>query len=43
MINKQTQEIDSLKQLVKALTNDLALIKNQSSASGKNLGQSSAP
>ena len=26
MINKQTQEIDSLRQLVKSLTNDLALI-----------------
>ena len=42
MINKQTQEIDSLKQLVKASTNDLALIKNRSSASGENLNQSSA-
>ena len=43
MINKQTQEINSLKQLVKALTKDLALLKNQPSASGENLGQSSAP
>ena len=39
MINKQTQEIDSLKQLVKTLTNDLALIKNQLSASRESLGK----
>ena len=41
MLNKQTQEIDSLKQLVKTLTNDLTLIKNQLSASRENLGQTS--
>ena len=40
MINKQAQEIDNLKQLVKTLTNDLVLIKNQSSA-GENQGQNS--